>query len=276
MRRHETEGGPGRWQQGLFRILFEPQAVSGRVFELVLLVAILASIATVMLESVEGFRAGHGVLLRRLEWGFTALFTAEYALRLLCLKRPLRYAVSFFGIVDFLAVVPTYLALLAGGAHVFLVVRVIRMLRVFRLLKLGRYLQAGDTIWLALRASRQKIAVFLTGVLSLVVLIGTLMYLIEGPETGFTSIPASIYWAIVTLTTVGYGDIAPQTIAGQALASLVMIMGYSILAVPTGIVTVEMGKMSRMEAGAGRECAACGAQGHAVDAAFCRRCGVRL
>ncbi|NCA81390.1 MAG: ion transporter [Opitutae bacterium] len=276
MRRNETEAGMRDWQQRLFATFFQPQTASGRAFELVLLAAILASIATVMLESVASFRAAHGVLLRRLEWGFTALFTAEYALRLLCLKRPHRYAFSFFGIVDLLAVVPTYLALVAGGTHYFLVVRVIRMLRVFRLLKLGRYLQAGDTLWLALRAARQKIAVFLMAVLTLVVLIGTLMYLVEGPETGFTSIPTSIYWAIVTLTTVGYGDIAPQTVAGQALAALVMILGYSIIAVPTGIMTVEMGRVPRPEAGAGRACAACGAPGHDADAAFCKRCGARL
>jgi voltage-gated potassium channel len=227
-----------------------------------------------MLESVESIRAAHGGWLKGVEWGFTLLFTAEYVLRLLCVKRPARYATSFFGGVDFLAVVPTYLALLASASQPFLVVRVLRLLRVFRILKLRRYVRAGDTIWSALVASRQKIAVFLAGVLTLVVVIGTLMYLIEGPERGFTSIPASIYWAIVTLTTVGYGDIAPQTIPGQMLASVVMILGYGIIAVPTGIVTVEMGRV-RKSADA-RRCPACGAAGHEPEAAFCKACGAVL
>jgi voltage-gated potassium channel len=272
--RNQLTSGERPWKRALFGAMFESGTRAGGVFDLVLMAAILLSILAVMLESVESIRAAHGGWLKGVEWGFTLLFTAEYALRLLCVKRPARYAASFFGVVDFLAVVPTYLALLASASQPFLVVRVIRLLRVFRILKLRRYVRAGDTIWSALVASRQKIAVFVAGVFTLVVVIGTLMYLIEGPERGFTSIPASIYWAVVTLTTVGYGDIAPQTIPGQMLASVVMILGYGIIAVPTGIVTVEMGRV-RSNADT-RRCPACGAAGHEPDAAFCKACGAAL
>jgi voltage-gated potassium channel len=272
--RERLTSGERGWQQTLFRSMFASGTREGEAFDLVLMAAILLSILAVMLESVESIRAAHGGWLKGVEWGFTLLFTAEYVLRLLCVKRPARYATSFFGAVDFLAVVPTYLALLASASQPFLVVRVIRLLRVFRILKMRRYVRAGDTIWSALVASRQKIGVFLVGVLTLVVMIGTLMYLIEGPERGFTSIPASIYWAVVTLTTVGYGDIAPQTIPGQMLASVVMILGYGIIAVPTGIVTVEMTR-SRQAADA-RACPACGVGGHDPEAGFCKACGQPL
>ncbi len=268
------EPGSRRWQRVVFEVIFLADTPVGKAFDVALLVAIVLSIGTVMLESVDSFRAAHGTLLWVLEWGFTLLFTAEYLLRLLCVKRPVRYATSFFGVVDFLAVVPTYIGLLVLGGHYFLVVRVLRLLRVFRILKLGRYVRAGDTIWLALRESRQKIAVFLMAVLSLVVVIGTLMYLIEGPEAGFTSIPTGVYWAIVTMTTVGYGDIAPKTVSGQMLASVVMILGYGIIAVPTGIVTVAMGRARRRTRR--RACPACGLRGHDRDAAFCKACGARL
>lgn len=273
---HKKTDRPGgrAWQRTLYQVIFLADTRLGKAFDEALLVAILLSIGTVMLESIESFRTAHGSLLQVLEWSFTVVFTAEYVLRLLCVRRPVTYATSFFGVVDFLAVVPTYLSLLLPGAHYFMVVRVLRLLRVFRILKLGRYVQAGDTIWQALKASRQKIAVFLMAVLSLVVVIGTLMYLIEGPESGFTSIPTSVYWAIVTMTTVGYGDIAPQTVPGQMLASLVMILGYSIIAVPTGIMTVEMGRaQSAVE---GRPCPACHVRGHDRDAVFCKTCGARL
>lgn len=231
--------GEKPWQQALHAILFDDDHWQGRAFDIVLLAVILLSVTTVMAESVDSIRARHGGFLLIAEWTFTLLFTIEYVLRLLCVKRPMRYATSFFGIVDFLAVAPTYLGLLLFGGHSLVVVRVLRLARVFRILKLGRYVEAGDLIGSALKAARHKIIVFLIMVLTLVVIIGTLMYLIEGPETGFTDIPRSMYWAIVTLTTVGYGDIAPQTFAGQTLAALVMILGYSIIAVPTGIVTAE-------------------------------------
>ena len=197
MGRKETlKAGNRPWQRTLYQVIFLADTRSGKTFDEALLVAILLSIGTVMLESIESFRTNHGVLLQILEWSFTVLFTAEYVLRLLCVKRPIKYATSFFGVVDFLAIVPTYLSLLLPGAHYFLVVRVLRLLRVFRILKLGRYVQAGDTIWQALKASRQKITVFLMAVFSLVVVMGTLMYLIEGPESGFTSIPTSVYWPL--------------------------------------------------------------------------------
>ncbi|MDY0169407.1 MAG: ion transporter [Thermoguttaceae bacterium] len=273
-REEGDEAGNRPWKKVLFDVIFLADSPPGKAFDVALLVAILLSIVTVMLESVDSFRAAHGSLLRTVEWGFTLLFTAEYVLRMLCVKRPVRYATSFFGIVDFLAVAPTFLGLLVFSSHYFLVVRVLRVLRVFRILKLGRYVQAGDTIWQALSAARQKIAVFVVAVLSLVVIIGTLMYLIEGPEAGFTSIPTSVYWAIVTMTTVGYGDIAPQTVPGQMLASFVMILGYGIIAVPTGIMTVELGRAQRT--GSRWTCPGCGARGHDRDALFCKICGVQL
>lgn len=276
MEQRKIECAGGRpWQQTLYEVIFKADTVAGKVFDLALLAAIVLSIATVMLSSVASVQAKHGDLLRTIGWGFTILFTVEYVLRLACLKHRRPYVVSFFGIVDFLSVFPTYLGLLAGGGGLFVVVRSLRILRVFRILKMGGYEKAGETIWNSLKATRQKIAVFLIGVMSLMVLIGTLMYLIEGSESGFTSIPVGIYWAIVTMTTVGYGDIAPLTLPGQALASLVMILGYSIIAVPTGIVTVDLARNAGKEESV-RTCPACRADGHDSDAAFCRKCGARL
>lgn len=268
-----TSGERG-WQRALYRLLFDQDHRLGEGFELALMGVIVCSVVTVMLESVESVRLAHGTWLKGLEWGFTLLFALEYVLRLACVKQPGRYAASFYGVVDFVAVIPTFVALLLAGGQPFLVVRVVRLLRVFRLLKLRRYIRAGDTIWTALAASRQKIAVFLMGLIPIVVIMGTLMYLIEGPEHGFTSIPTSVYWAIVTMTTVGYGDISPMTVPGQMLASLVMIMGYGIIAVPTGIVTVEFGRMRKMKSA--RTCPACGAAGHNDEAAFCQACGAAL
>lgn len=262
--------GESPWQHLLHAILFDDEHWPGRLFDIVLLVMIVLSVATVMFESVESFRLAHTRLLTLAEWTFTILFTIEYLLRLTCVKHPLRYASSFFGIVDFLAVVPTYAGLLLFGSHSLVAVRILRLVRVFRILKLGRYVQAGDLIWSALKASHQKIIVFLIMILTIVVVIGTLMYLIEGPETGFTSIPQSMYWAIVTLTTVGYGDIAPGTVAGQALAALVMILGYSIIAVPTGIVTAEF-TMAR-----NRLTARGDSDDSDVDACYCKYCGAAL
>ncbi len=268
--------GERSWQQRLHAVMFVDRTKSGRLFDLFLLGLIVLSVATVMLESVDAVRSAHPRLLRTAEWTFTILFTVEYVLRLGCVKHPLRYATSFFGVVDFLAVVPTYAGLLLLGSHSFLAVRALRLVRVFRILKLGRYVEAGDLIWTAVRAARRKIAVFLMAVASMVVVIGTLMYLIEGAEAGFTSIPRSVYWAIVTLTTVGYGDIAPQTVPGQMLASVVMILGYSIIAVPTGIMSVELGRAHGQFHRMPRVCAACGQSDHDGDAAYCKRCGVAL
>ncbi len=263
------------WRRRLHEIIFEADTRAGKAFDVALLCAIVASIVAVMLDSVDRYGTRFDAELRALEWGFTALFTVEYVLRLISVKRPLRYVFSFFGLVDLLAILPTYLGLFIAGAESLLVLRSLRLLRIFRVLKLGRYLSEANVLRDALRSSGPKIVVFLGTVLSLVVIVGTLMYLIEGEEHGFTSIPRSMYWAIVTMTTVGYGDIAPQTVLGQALAAAVMILGYSIIAVPTGIVSAELGKagMRRISTQA---CSECSAEGHDVDAKHCKYCGAEL
>jgi voltage-gated potassium channel len=230
----------------------------------------------VNLETIGGLPAGSYRALRTTEWTLTLLFTLEYALRLVAVRRPLAYALSFFGLVDLLALLPTYVSLLVPGTQVLLVVRILRLLRVFRVLKLTRFLTEARVLGAALRASARKIVVFLLVVSTVVVVVGALMYVIEGAPHGFTSMPRSMYWAVVTLTTVGYGDISPQTPLGQALASLVMILGYGIIAVPTGIVTAELTAGARQAAVSGQACPACGAEGHDVDARFCRRCGAPL
>jgi voltage-gated potassium channel len=263
------------WRNRLHEIIFEADTLAGRAFDLALILAILLSVMVVMLESVAPFRAAHGKLLLRLEWAFTLLFTVEYLLRLVTVRRPLLYARSFFGVVDLLATIPTWISLVVPGAHVLLTIRLLRLLRVFRVLKLTAYLGEGQLIMKALKASRRKIFVFVFTVLTLSAIIGTLLYVIEGPEHGFTSIPIGIYWAIVTLTTVGYGDISPVTSLGKALASLVMILGYGIIAVPTGIVTVELDRATRSGIST-QACPACGGEGHDADARHCKHCGAGL
>src|SRR5918993_2232041 len=235
-----TERPGTRRRARLHEIIFEADTRAGRVFDLVLIWLILLSVATVILESVAQVREQYGQLLYALEWFFTLLFTVEYFLRLLSVRRPLRYARSFFGVVDLLAIIPTYLSLLVPGSQYLLVIRILRLLRVFRLLKLSEYVTEADTLRLALRASRRNISVFISAVVLLVVIVGALMYVVEGEEHGFTSIPASIYWAVVTLTTVGYGDLAPATTLGRVLSVILMLTGYGIIAVPTGIVTAEL------------------------------------
>jgi voltage-gated potassium channel len=259
----------------LHQIIFEADTPEGRLFDLLLLLAILTSVVVVLLESVATVRAQVGPTLRVLEWGFTVLFTIEYLLRLFTVRRPLRYALSPFGLIDLIAFLPTYLSVFLPGAQSLLVIRLLRLLRVFRVLKLAEYLRESRTLALALRASARKILVFLLAVLTIVVVVGTLMYVIEGERHGFTSIPISIYWAVVTLTTVGYGDLAPATPLGQALAVVLMLTGYGIIAVPTGIVTVEMTRASVAPIST-QACPACGAGGHEHDAVYCRRCGSRL
>jgi voltage-gated potassium channel len=256
------------WRARLHEVIFEADTPLGKAFDVALLWAILLSVLAVMLESVSTIRAAYGHELRRIEWFFTLLFTVEYGLRLVSIHHPARYARSFFGIVDLLAIVPTYLSLLVVGTHSLLVIRTLRLLRVFRVFKLARYVGEADTLLKALRSSRVKILVFLWSVLSIVVVIGTLMYLIEGEEHGFTSIPISIYWAVVTMTTVGYGDIAPQTVYGQILASALMIGGYAIIAIPTGIVSVELANASRSEVST-QACPACSREGPDVGARYC-------
>ena len=265
-----NRGAP--WRDRLHTVIFESDTPAGRLFDEVLLVAILLSVAAVMLESVPEVRAGWGHSLRTAEWAFTILFSVEYVLRLVSARDPRRYARSFFGIVDLLAVLPTYVGLLAPETQALIVIRAIRLLRVFRVLKLVRYLGEAEVLLTALYASRRKITVFFGGVLTLVLIIGTLMYLIEGEASGFTSIPTAMYWAVVTITTVGYGDIVPRTLAGKVLAAIAMLLGYSIIAVPTGIVSVELAQAGR-QAAAGTRCGACGNADHDADAAYCKRCG---
>jgi voltage-gated potassium channel len=265
-----------RWRQRLHTVVFEADTRAGRAFDVAVIACILTSIGVVILESVASINARWHRELFAAELVFTALFTVEYALRLIAVRRPLAYARSALGIIDLLAIVPTWLTLIVPGAQFFLTVRVLRLLRIFRILKLSEYLSEAAVITEALRASRRKIAVFLFTVVTLVVLIGAAMYMVEGPEHGFTDIPTSMYWAIVTLTTVGYGDLSPRTGFGKLLASVVMILGYAIIAVPTGIVTSEL-TASRYGGGQSRQaCPACGREGHDDDAAHCKFCGSAL
>jgi voltage-gated potassium channel len=264
-----------RWRAVLHEVIFEADTYAGKLFDILLIVCILVSVLALMLDSIAGFHARYGVQLRSLEWFFTILFTIEYVLRLLAVRRPLLYAKSFYGIVDFLGFIPTYISVLVPGSQSLRVIRVLRVLRIFRVLRLARYVSAADLLWRALASSRRKIVVFLITVLALVVILGSLMYMIEGEENGFSSIPQSIYWAIVTLTTVGYGDLSPQTPLGKALASVIMIVGYGIIAVPTGIVTAEMIHTSTKEVST-QACPSCSAEGHDKNARFCKFCGSRL
>jgi voltage-gated potassium channel len=264
-----------RWRDILFEVIFEADTPAGKWFDIVLIICILLSVTTIMLDSVSSIRTKYGDLLYAVEWFFTILFTIEYIFRLFCIGRPIRYAVSFFGIIDLLAILPTYMSLLFFSSRHLSVVRVLRVLRIFRVLKLGHHTREAAVLKKALYASRRKILVFLFVVLSLVVIIGSLIYLIEEEENGFTSIPRSVYWAIVTLTTVGYGDISPVTGLGQFLAAIVMILGYSIIAVPTGIVTVELSRAYTKQSSC-QACPSCSAEGHDRDAQYCKYCGAKL
>jgi voltage-gated potassium channel len=266
---------PRGHRRALHEVIFQADTRAGRLFDLILIWVILLSVLAVCLESVQSIRAQYGPALVIAEWVFTILFTIEYVLRLYTVRRPGRYARSFFGLIDLAAILPTYLSLLIPGTQALLVVRVLRVLRVFRILKLTEYLRESRTLTDALYASRRKIGVFLIAVLTLLVIIGSLMYLIEGEENGFTDIPTSIYWAVVTLTTVGYGDISPKTTIGRTLAGAVMILGYGIIAVPTGIVTAELTRTGRGAPGPA-VCPGCRTGGHDADAHFCRHCGARL
>jgi voltage-gated potassium channel len=264
-----------RWRQRLHTVIFEADTPAGRAFDVTLIVCILASVSVVAMESIASIDARWHDELFAAEIVFTVLFTIEYVLRLLAVRRPLAYARSFLGIIDLLAIAPTWLALFIPGAQFFLTIRVLRLLRIFRILKLTEYLAEAGVISGALRASRRKIFVFLFAVITLVVLIGSLMYIVEGPVHGFTDIPTSMYWAIVTLTTVGYGDLSPKTPLGKLLASMVMIMGYAIIAVPTGIVTAEL-TASHRSGHSRQSCPACGREGHDDDATHCKYCGSPL
>ena len=259
----------------LHEIIFEADTPAGKFFDVALIVCILVSVFLVMLDSVAGVNATWGAILYGAEWLFTILFTIEYVLRLYSVGKPWLYAGSFFGIVDLVAILPTYFSVFFPGSQYLLVIRLIRVLRIFRVLKLMQYVIEARLLGQALRASRRKIAVFLFTVLTMVIIFGSLMYLIEDPSSGFTSIPRSIYWAIVTLTTVGYGDISPQTPIGQAVAALIMITGYGIIAVPTGIVTVELSQAHKRTITT-QACPQCSHEGHDGDARFCKYCGGKL
>ncbi len=264
------------WRDRLHEIIFEAETPAGKAFDVILLIAIAASVLAVSLESVESIRERYGAWLYGIEWGFTVVFTVEYILRMVAVLRPGRYAVSFFGIVDLLAILPTYVSLFMPGTQSLVVIRGLRMLRIFRVFKLAHFIGEAHVLRQALGASVRKIIVFLLTVLTLVVIIGALMHLIEGGDNdGFSSIPQSIYWAIVTLTTVGYGDAVPHTVVGKLLASMVMIIGYGIIAVPTGIVTVELGRANRAAVST-EACPSCSAEGHDPDATHCKYCGAEL
>ncbi|MCM2464385.1 ion transporter [Pseudomonas sp. LARHCG127] len=263
------------WRERLYVIIFQTDTVAGRRFDSTLLLIILASLVIVMLDSIDSVHKHYAALLAGIEWGFTFIFIVEYGLRLYCSPKPLRYAFSFYGLVDLLAIVPGILALYYSDAQYLLIIRIIRMLRIFRVLKLSPYLKQANYLMAALRGSKQKIIVFLVSVSTLVTVFGTLMYVIEGPEHGFTSIPKGIYWAIVTLTTVGFGDIVPKTPLGQVVSSLVMITGYSIIAVPTGIFTAELATAMRGDQ-LKHDCPVCSKNNHEHGAAFCSRCGNAL
>lgn len=263
------------WRERLYVIIFQTDTVAGRRFDSTLLLIILASLVIVMLDSIDSVHKNYAALLAYIEWGFTFIFLVEYGLRLYCSPKPLRYAFSFYGLVDLLAIVPGILALYYSDGQYLLIIRIIRMLRIFRVLKLSPYLKQANYLMAALRGSKQKIIVFLVSVSTLVTVFGTLMYVIEGPEHGFTSIPKGIYWAIVTLTTVGFGDIVPKTPLGQVISSLVMITGYSIIAVPTGIFTAELATAMRGDQ-LQHDCPVCSKNNHEHGAAFCSRCGNAL
>ena len=261
------------WRKRLHEIIFEADTPAGKAFDVALLLAILLSVLTVMLESVPSIEAKYGDQLLTIEWFFTIIFTIEYVLRLICVRKPMGYAFSRWGIVDLLAFLPTYLTPFDQGRHYGVVFRSLRLLRVFRIFKLGRLVQDASGLAAAVKASSGKIIVFLTFILTVVVILGAAMYLIEGADAGFTSIPTGMYWAVVTLTTVGYGDIAPQTVIGQIIASVVMILGYSLIVVPAGIVTVEVARGKPLTT---QVCPACTREGHDLDADYCKYCGESL
>lgn len=260
----------------LYEIIFLSDTKAGKDFDVMLLVTIILSVLIVMLDSVGELHNKYTRVFMYTEWIFTILFTLEYFTRIIISRRPLEYVKSFYGIIDLLSVLPTYLSLVLAGSHYLLVIRILRMLRIFRILKLSRYLRASQVLQISLRQSKYKIIVFLEVVIATVVIMGSFMYLIEGPEHGFNSIPKSIYWAIVTLTTVGFGDITPQTILGQFFASIIMILGYSIIAVPTGIISAEMLRAERPGKNNACKCPSCDHENHDSDAVYCKYCGKEL
>lgn len=264
-----------QWRDRLHEVIFEADTPAGKLFDVVLICSIVLSVTVVLLDSMVVVRARYGDLLYAAEWFFTILFTIEYILRLISVRWPLKYATSFFGLVDLLAILPTYLSLFLPGSQYLLTIRVLRLLRIFRVFKLTAYVSEAQLITTALQASRRKISVFLFSVVTIVIIIGSTMYVVEGAESGFVNIPTSIYWAIVTLTTVGYGDLSPQTALGKVIASIVMIIGFSIIAVPTGIVTAELTQAAKSRVST-QACPSCSLDGHDHDAIYCKYCSAHL
>jgi voltage-gated potassium channel len=267
----------GGWRLRLYQVIYESDTPAGRLFDKVIVAAILVSVVVVMADSVQAWHGRHRLTFEIVEWFFTLLFTAEYIARLVSVQRPLRYARSFFGIVDLIAVLPTYLALFVPELHALIDVRILRLLRIFRIFRLTEYVAEYQVLGEALRASRRKILVFLSAVLMVALILGTLLYVVEGPEHGFTDIPTAVYWAITTITTVGFGDITPKTDFGRLIASVIMLIGWGTLAVPTGIVTAEMTVRRHIrQPVAQRECVQCGSAGYGPEAKFCQQCGAPL
>lgn len=263
-------------REQLYEIIYNADTPAGKAFDVILLIVIFLSVLFVMIESVSGLKPWVYHYLHVTEWVVTALFSIEYIARIICIKKPKRYIFSFYGIIDFLSTIPLYITFFFAGSPALITFRALRLLRVFRILKVSRYIGEGNRLMLALRDSRAKIFVFLFAVVILCLISGTAMYIIEGAESGFTSIPVSMYWCIVTLTTVGFGDIHPITPLGQALASLIMILGYGIIAVPTGIVSAEYTKKNKDEATPTRSCYNCGTEKHLIKATYCNNCGYKL
>ncbi len=259
----------------IHEIIFEADTKEGKLFDVILLIMILLSVLGVILSSVQEIEQRFGDVLRFFEWIFTLLFTIEYILRIYSINKPLKYIFSFMGIIDFLSIIPTYLVFFHTPLHVLIDIRIIRLIRIFRVFKLSRYLRGANVMQIALRSSQPKIIVFLLSISILVIVLGSFMYIIEGQKNGFENIPKSIYWAVVTLTTVGYGDVVPVTSLGKMLASVIMILGYGIIAVPTGIVSASMVKATQHKVST-QACRECSKEGHEIDAKHCKFCGAKL
>lgn len=264
------------WRHRLHDVIYESNTPAGRAFDISLLILILLSTLIVILDSISGWHFRYGRIFVALEWIFTIIFSIEYILRLVSLKRPLKYVFSFLGLIDLLAIIPSYLSIFFAGAQSLLVLRGLRLLRVFRIFKLSHYLTEMRFLGTAIKGSVRKISIFMLIVLMLIIILGSIMYLVEGGKNGFANIPESIYWAIVTITTVGYGDITPATTLGKFVASIIMLIGYGIIAVPTGIITTEMAIAARDKGHQHEVCPRCGKEGHDADAKFCKNCGERL
>ena len=274
MASQEKENNNSTWKEKLFSVIFEAETRAGKNFDICLLILILISIILVMIESVPSLLKEYDSYLYKAEWVITILFTTEYVLRIIVVKKPWKYMTSFYGVIDLLSILPTYLSIFIPQSQFLILIRALRLMRVFRIFKLTRFVRESMTIVLALKASARRIFVFLVFVVLLSIFLGALIYVVESPKNeSFSSIPQSVYWAIVTITTVGYGDISPITPAGKLIASLIMLLGYAIIAVPTGIVTVELTKSARTDQAEAKACSSCGHSGHDPDAKFCKYCG---